>query len=306
MLHFGKGRVIRLAPSLVGLIFLALSFYGAVAQEVMTKDVDPACFQNLLAQKDEFERKHPGIIIEPDFRVCQFERIATPEERKAIEEHQRRLERLGRYNSLVKNYKDYGGRCFFATRYYKYLHVFASSEDDAQAFLATLERETGYEDGINVVHHVTEAQCVVFSFLRAAQKAVERPVLPVDPVGEYLQLERRTYQRGEPVKGVVRHESYIGTPQYLLLVTDDGSVKVITPVPTKWATQTFEIESSLIDRPGSYLLVWMSVGVPADMSKPRILPVIKGDEKASELFPKFSATIGTAIVLLGPESFEVE
>jgi hypothetical protein len=84
-----------------------------------------------------------------------------------------------------------------------------------------------------------------------------------------------------------------------------GSGNVITPVPTRWATQTFEIGSSLIDRPGSYLLVWLAVGGPRDMSKPRILPIIKGNEKASELFSSFSPTIATALVLLAPESFEV-
>jgi hypothetical protein len=41
------------------------------------------------------------------------------------------------------------------------------------------------------------------------------------------------------------------------------------------------------------------------MSKPRILPIIKGNEKASELFSSFSPTIATALVLLAPESFEV-
>jgi hypothetical protein len=169
------------------------------------------CFAKLMKQKDEFERKHPGTIVDPDFGGCVVER----------------------YLQYVQGYE--GGQCFFLRNISgpgtgRLIQGIGTQVQPFETFYADFKRDNGIEAQINLAL-VTPFQCPAITFLRSLQ----RDRLEGKPA--YLEIEQDSLRAGDPLRGST--DKWSGLVLELLLVDETGRLHNVTsqldPDPNKFS-----------------------------------------------------------------------
>lgn len=167
------------------------------------------CLASLMKQKDEFERKHPGTIIDPEFEHC-F---------------------VGRYLQYVQGYE--GGECFFLRDISgsgRLIQGIGTQVQPFETFKADFHRDNGIEAQIDLAL-VTPFQCPAVTFLRSLQ----RDRLEGKPA--YLEIEQDSLRAGDPLRGST--DKWSGEILELLLVDESGRLHNVTsqldPDPNKFS-----------------------------------------------------------------------
>jgi hypothetical protein len=251
---------------LASLLMLLPALLWLSSDDIAEKHDADECFARLMKQKDEFQRKHPGAIIDPDFGHCIRER----------------------YLQYVQGYE--GGECFFLRVTFPLgmlIEGIGTQVQPFETFYADFKRDNGIGPQINLAV-VTPFQCPAVTFLRS----LHRDHLEGRPA--CLEIEHDSLRAGDPLRGST--DKWSGDVIELLLVDESGRLHNVTnqldPDPNKFSFELrWPTRSSPTRQPQILLAIYSTARLDAFR--------FEQNDHAEDIFRRVLKEVGDKGMMLG-------